>query len=158
MVGFFDYSAAGDVGESVPDLPATGTFLAGCSTREWQALQEHSTVEIVARDANLIRQGERDRDIFIVLAGSFAPTDGGPVSGNRVRLLPGDVFGEIAFFDGLPRTSTVVALEASRIMRIRYQAFEALAASEPVLARMLLMDLGRAMASRLRVAGAEESQ
>jgi CRP/FNR family transcriptional regulator, cyclic AMP receptor protein len=156
MTDFFDYAAAGDESESGPDVPAEGTFLAGCSSREWRTLQQHSTVEVVGRGEALVRQGDTDRSLFIVLTGAFAPSLAGTNS-SRVRLRPGDVFGEIAFFDGLPRSSTVVALEESRVMRIRHEAFEALSASAPALARTLLMDLGRALAGRLRAAQAGDS-
>ncbi|KRA38204.1 MULTISPECIES: Crp/Fnr family transcriptional regulator [unclassified Nocardioides] len=157
MVDFFDYSVAGGDPEPAPATAAVGTFLESCSAREWRVLQQHSTIEVVKRGQVLVREGEQDQSLFIVLAGALAPRIAGVPDGARAQMVPGDVFGEVAFFDGRPRSSTVVAVEDSRIMRIRYEAFEALSAGEPVLARTLLLDLGRALAGRLRAAEAREA-
>jgi CRP-like cAMP-binding protein len=156
MTDFFDYAEAGDPDRSGPDQVAAGTFLVGCSPREWQALRQHSSVEIVGPGQTLVRQGEVDRSLFIVLAGSLAARLDGRADKTLDPMLPGEVFGEVAFFDGLPRSSSVVALEESRVLRIAYDSFESLSASEPALARTLLMDLGRALAGRLRAAEARE--
>lgn len=56
------------------------------------------------------------------------------------------VLGEAEFFTGLPRDSDHRAHTDGELLRLSYDAFEALAAREPRLARDLLMDLGRRLA------------
>ena len=63
---------------------------------------------------------------------------------------PGAVFGEIAFFDGAPRSATVTARQAVELMLLPHTAFDRLAAWHPRIARELLLDLGRVLAHRLR--------
>lgn len=151
---FFDYTLAGDTSLSEPADQSVGTFLGGCSEREWRVLQRHSTIEVLSAGQALMNQGDTDQSLFVVLAGELSAAVPGVSHADRPRMLPGDVLGEVSFFDGQPRSAAVVATEESRIMRIRFEAFEALSASEPALARTLLMDLGRALARRLRAAEA----
>jgi CRP/FNR family cyclic AMP-dependent transcriptional regulator len=156
MSEFFEYSRAGaSVADTPASAPVRAGFLSGHDEREWRVLREYSTVEIVHRGESLITAGERDRSILIVLSGVLQAVvarsraaESGDTTGGLLRA--GDVFGEVAFFDGLPRSSTVVAVEDARVMRIRFEAVEPLSAREPALARALLMDLGRALAGRLR--------
>jgi CRP-like cAMP-binding protein len=60
----------------------------------------------------------------------------------------GSVFGEQSFFDGCP--ATVRALSDGELRSLTPEAFEVLAAREPDLARMILLDLGRILSLRLR--------
>jgi len=60
------------------------------------------------------------------------------------------VFGEQAFFDGLPRSASVRALSDGEVRSLTREAFAVLAAREPELARALLLDLGRILSLRLR--------
>jgi CRP-like cAMP-binding protein len=51
---------------------------------------------------------------------------------------PGDVFGEIALLDGLPRTANATAQEASLLLVIQRSAFLSVLESEPTLARHII--------------------
>ena len=62
------------------------------------------------------------------------------------------VVGELAFFDGLPRSATLMAETEVEAVRLDPAAFERLAADDPDLARMLLLDVARILALRLRMA------
>jgi CRP-like cAMP-binding protein len=92
-----------------------------------------------------VREGERDRAVYIVLSGRLEALVDPPAP-----IDAGTVFGEIAFLDGLPRSSTVRAVEDGEALRLSYAAFEVLAARHPELGRAILLDLGRIVASRLR--------
>jgi CRP-like cAMP-binding protein len=63
---------------------------------------------------------------------------------------PGTVIGEVAFFDGRPRSAGVRAVTECELFRLSFEAFEVLAAREPALGRAVLLDLGRILAARLR--------
>jgi CRP-like cAMP-binding protein len=60
------------------------------------------------------------------------------------------VFGEMAFFDGAPRSASVYALEQVEVLALHQDAFELLAAWRPRIALKLVMDLGRVLSLRLR--------
>jgi CRP/FNR family cyclic AMP-dependent transcriptional regulator len=77
-----------------------------------------------------------------------------------IRFRPGDTIveavatvGEAAFLDGRPRAVNVRALTHGELLRVSHEAFEALAARDPKLARLILADLGRILSARLRAAG-----
>jgi CRP-like cAMP-binding protein len=143
---FFDYAQAG----AEPAAPS-GVILAGCSDREWAALQRHCTREVVRAGDALVRRGALDRSLFVVLRGTLAAqVPGRSAAGPPIE--PGAVIGEVAFFDGLPRSATVVALTDAEVLHLTLDGYEALAASEPALVRRLVMDLGRSLAARLRAA------
>jgi CRP-like cAMP-binding protein len=148
VTDFFDYpgTAAGGGGARA------GVILAGASDREWAVLQRHCGREVVRRGHVLVRRGEIDRSLYVLLTGALAAQ----VDTADRPIRPGEVIGEVAFFDGSPRSATVVATEDSEVLHLTFDGYESLAASEPALARRLLMDLGRALAARLRSAEAGE--
>jgi CRP-like cAMP-binding protein len=71
-----------------------------------------------------------------------------------VVLERGDLFGEVAFFDGQPRSADVIALEPSEVLILTPAAFERLRVSCPRLALHLTLDLGRILGERLRASEA----
>ena len=74
--------------------------------------------------------------------------------GRALRTLgPGDYFGEISMIDGRPRSATVTALEALKVMAIPHQDFEAVVDEDPEVARRLL----KTLCARLREAEARAS-
>src|SRR5262245_58491645 len=102
-----------------------------------------------------VHAGEVDRSFFIIWHGSFevlVPTDDGP---QRVRVLePGDLFGEVGFFDGLPRSADVVALEDAEALVLTQTAFQRLRLTHPRLALRFVLDLGRVLGERFRASDA----
>jgi len=100
----------------------------------------------------VIRRGEVDRALYIVLDGSLETrlTEGRAGKGPAVPFPAGSVIGEIGFFDGKARTATVTAMSDGEMLRLSFESFRALAVSEPDLAQAMLLDLGRILAIRLR--------
>lgn len=125
------------------------SFLQGLTPREWSKILSFTEVRNFASGDALVATGEEDNSFYILTAGSAQILQGSTVIG----MIPkGSVFGEVAFFDGLPRSATIRALEPGSAVRFSRAAFDDLAAWEPVLARRILCDLGRALAMRLRAA------
>ena len=60
--------------------------------------------------------------------------------------------GELAFFDGSPRSATLDALTDVQVVRIDIDCFSQLSEAEPALAHAMLLDLARILALRLRMA------
>jgi CRP-like cAMP-binding protein len=74
--------------------------------------------------------------------------------GSRPCPEPGDLFGEVGFFDGLPRSADVVALEESEAFVLTQAAFQRLRLTHPRLALRFVLDLGRVLGERFRASDA----
>lgn len=74
--------------------------------------------------------------------------------GRELRTLgPGDYFGEISMIDGRPRSATVTAVDAMKVLAIPHQDFEAVIDADPDFARQLL----KTLCARLREAEARST-
>lgn len=73
-----------------------------------------------AKDEHIVKEGEASRELFIVFFGLAGVRKGEEL---MAKLWPGDLFGEIAFLGGGPRTATVSALEDSEIFRCEAAEF-----------------------------------
>jgi CRP-like cAMP-binding protein len=122
--------------------------------------EAHLEVVLQYTQARLYESGEfavheGDLSFFIISRGSFevlVPTDEGP---QRVRVLEaGDLFGEVGFFDGLPRSADVVALEEAEALVLTQAAFQRLRLTHPRLALRFVLDLGRILGERFRASDA----
>jgi len=139
----FDYSA-----ETQTQIPG---FLSRLYEDEVARLLTYLQERRYAPGEYAIHTGDTDRSIFVVTSGSFesiSPSRRGP---QRSRLFnTGDVFGELAFLDGLPRSADVRAIDASEALVLSTAGFEHLRLSEPRLAFEFILDLGRVMSLRYR--------
>jgi CRP-like cAMP-binding protein len=121
----------------------------------------YTQARLYARGEFAVRHGQKDRSFFIISRGSFevvVPSDQGS---RRARILEaGDLFGEVAFFDGRPRSADVIALEEAEALVLTEGAFQRLRLTHPRLALRFVLDLGRILGERFRasdaVAGAGE--
>jgi CRP/FNR family transcriptional regulator, cyclic AMP receptor protein len=126
-------------------------FLADLHEADVAVVLEYTQARLYAPGEQAVRTGERDRSFFVISRGSFevaVPTADGP---RRVRVLePGDLFGEVGFFDGRPRSADVVALEESEALVLTQAAFQRLRLMHPRLALRFVLDLGRILGVRFR--------
>ena len=77
---------------------------------------------------NLIRQGERGREFFVLLEGEVGVfRDGKPIQARG----PGDFFGEIALVSNVPRTATVTAQTPVRMLVVTDRDFKHLLEQSP---------------------------
>jgi CRP-like cAMP-binding protein len=130
-------------------------FLADLHEADQAVVLQHTQARLYAPGQYAVRRGEVDRSFFIISRGSFevlVPTHG---VDQRVRMLePGDLFGEVGFFDGLPRSADVVALEESEALVLTQAAFQRLRLTHPRLALRFVLDLGRILGERFRASDA----
>lgn len=143
FASYFDYS-----GEAAVDPPPAdgAVLLPNLDDAGWDRLIAHTQVSRFAQGNIVIAAGARDRTLYIVADGviELEAADG------PIRLESGAVIGEMPFFDGRPHAVAVLARTDVDLLGLSPDAFDVLAAREPVLARMLLMDLGRILSLRLR--------
>jgi CRP/FNR family transcriptional regulator, cyclic AMP receptor protein len=93
----------------------------------------------------IVREGETDRFLYVIVSGSAAVTR----KGRRIRgLHVGDFFGDLALLDGGPRSATVTAVTDMTLMVLSPREMEPVIRAEPGVALAML----KAMAGRLRTA------
>jgi CRP/FNR family transcriptional regulator/CRP/FNR family cyclic AMP-dependent transcriptional regulator len=130
-------------------------FLADLHEADLAVVLQYTQARLYAEGEFAVHDGEVDRSFFIIARGSFevlVQTDDGP---QRVRVLePGDLFGEVGFFDGLPRSADVVALEDAEALVLTQAAFQRLRLTHPRLALRFVLDLGRVLGERFRASDA----
>lgn len=103
-----------------------------------------------AAGATIQKHGETGRGLWLVEAGDVMICrfgEGGDVTVYAV-LGPGDLFGELALFAGVPRQVDAVAESAATMVEISPARIDGLLESEPDFARWLL----RSLATQLRLA------
>src|SRR4030095_11870111 len=90
-------------------------FLADLHESDLAVVLQYTQARLYEAGEYAVDKGDVDRSFFIISRGLFevlVPTDAAP---RRVRVLePGDLFGGVGFFDGLPRSA-----EGSRSRRLR---------------------------------------
>jgi CRP-like cAMP-binding protein len=76
---------------------------------------------------------------------------GDGISMGRVALVEaGSILGEVAFFDGGPRSATAWAVDGCEVAAMTLDQFREFGKTNPDLARELVFALGRILATRLR--------
>jgi len=104
-------------------------------------------------DQVLIRQGDRSTDLFIVVSGRFSVTDDkGKDEFVLAHLESDDVFGEMSFLDGSPRSATVKSEDEGVVHVLSREAFMNIFGADPMMGARMLKNLGELLAMRLRAA------
>jgi CRP/FNR family cyclic AMP-dependent transcriptional regulator len=135
---FFDYPTD-------PRPPSQLTFLPGRPDEDLRRIARHADRIRFSAGEMVLRLGDRDRALYIVLSGELEALVDPPAP-----IEAGTVFGEVAFLDGSPRSATVRAVTDGEALRLSFEGFEMLAARHSELGRAILLDLGRIVAARLR--------
>ena len=146
MIGPFR-SAASEAREDSADLP----LMPEATASDWAKVFAHAEPLRVAAGLAVLQAGEEDRGLYLITEGTLGVRLPRGESAFKTIEAPA-VVGELAFFDGLPRSATLVAETDVEAVRIDPAALDRLAADEPGLARALLLDIARILALRLRMA------
>jgi CRP-like cAMP-binding protein len=115
-------------------------LFADCTRKQLRAVAAISRVVELPADTVLTRMGEPGDAFFIILDGS-AGVDVPPRK--RTRLGPGSFFGEMSLLDGEPRSATVRAETAVRLLVIQRLNFQELLREVPDLVHKILVTLTR---------------
>jgi CRP/FNR family transcriptional regulator, cyclic AMP receptor protein len=139
------------VAEEAREDSADLLFMPDATATDWATIFDYAQVREVPAGLALVQAGEDDRALYLLTEGSLA-----------VRIPRGEtafksidapsVVGELAFFDGAPRSATLDAITDVQVVRVDMDAFERLSEAEPALAQTMLLDLARILALRLRMA------
>ncbi|MBT3787022.1 MAG: cyclic nucleotide-binding domain-containing protein [Alphaproteobacteria bacterium] len=148
-MGLFDYPKSSEMAQRMLD---EFTFLGEASSDDWDIIRAHVETKNFGAGEKLVRYGEIDTSFFILTEGTVEivveQSDGEPhVLSNIPK---GSVFGEIAFFDGQPRSATILSRVSGSAMKISRENFNKLSQTHPKIANLILFDLARILALRLR--------
>lgn len=138
--------------QAVQSLNTEDAFRARLNGEQWRTVGQYLTQHDIRQNEMLIKQGDTDRTMYFLAAGSLQVfISGGPPGSSRLVILrPGSVVGEPALFMAGPRTANVEAMTASTIFALRGPRLEELAQRSPALALELIRAAGAVMAVRMR--------
>lgn len=106
---------------------------------------------VYRKDDPIILKDGTGRDLFVIKNGSATAADNWDDDVVPLAIFAeGDVFGEMSFVDGSPRSATVVANEDSEVYRMSFDRFESLMEEKPGLAARFLMGFMRVLVRRLQ--------
>jgi CRP/FNR family transcriptional regulator, cyclic AMP receptor protein len=120
---------------------------------DWSLLFGFTDIRMTRAGEALIRRGESDRTLYFVLRGELeiiVQSIDGHTMGRVARVGAGAVLGELAFFDGGPRSATAWAVTPCEVAAMSPDHYAAFASANPGLVRAFLFALGRIVATRLR--------
>jgi CRP-like cAMP-binding protein len=105
----------------------------------------------VSAGETVLERGSPDQALIILEGGQLVATlpaeDGGTMV--LARFLPGAIVGEIAFFNGTPRTANIVAETDCQLRRVTREALNRMAQTDPETVIMFQNHLARLLALRL---------
>ncbi|HEV8143158.1 MAG TPA: cyclic nucleotide-binding domain-containing protein [Methylomirabilota bacterium] len=125
--------------EKIRHLQKVDIF-ADCTRKQLKAVAAISRVVEVPTGTMLTRVGEPGEEFFFILDGA-AMVD--VTRRKRIRLGPGEFFGEMSLLDGEPRSATVRAETDMRLLVILRRNFQSLLTEVPELTRSILVVLSR---------------
>ena len=133
-----------------PELPAIG-FVADMGAEERRLLSSYGEFIPAHKDTEVIRQGDPQDSLFLVIAGSLHVS---AVVEGRTTLLgtlhTGDMLGEVNIFDPGKASATVSAIEFSQLWRIDRQMLEDFLNENPMEGEMVLIQICTQLSRRLR--------
>jgi len=123
------------------------TLFEGLTDEQAQACLAKSTMIECQPGDRVIKKGNVAKNLFVLLEGVLEVRDGA----NTIAFLePGDVFGEIAFLIGRPRTMDVIAAGAGvKVISLSDSVIRKMIDDEPEIAAKLLLNISRMLCTRL---------
>lgn len=125
------------------------SILAGLERSEADLFLSEATLIQARTGDRILREGERDETLFVMLSGIAEVTQSGAPN-KPVRVMgAGDTFGEIGFLINVNRTANVTARVPSEVLVLSSEFLKRFLRKEPVIAAKLLFNLSRMLAGRL---------
>jgi CRP-like cAMP-binding protein len=132
-------------------LTSSSGFLSNLHEDEIKIVVGFGQMRRYLPDEYAVRAGDPGRALFIIMNGRFQVLVPSPRGFDRANdLSAGDIFGELAFFDRLPREADVRAVTNAEALIMTPEGFERFRLREPRLAILFVLDLGRILSTRFR--------
>jgi CRP-like cAMP-binding protein len=126
-------------------------FMPEATATDWAKIFSVAEVLEVSEGLALVQAGEDERALYLLTEGTLGVRMPREETAFKTIDAP-SVVGELAFFDGRPRSATLDAVTDVEVVRLDQEGFERLADAAPELAHAMLRDLARILALRLRMA------
>ncbi len=126
---------------SIEELLARVPIFAPLSKKQLAELARLVVQRQFARGQVLIREGDTDAALYIVVSGQVSVTKRGTAGGTDLHLQtlgPGSFVGEMTLLDGSPRSATVTALVATDCLVLTRWVFNTTLRSDPLIAVAML--------------------
>jgi CRP-like cAMP-binding protein len=151
MMGAFDELKDSLPKPVVPGFPRMGQdekmdrlqrvpLLEECTGRQLREIARITEVQELPAGTVLTRVGEPGEDFFLIVDGAARVEVPGGKTG---RLAPDEFFGEMSLLDGGPRSATVTAETAIRLLVIKRRHFATLLREAPALTLKICSTLAR---------------
>ncbi len=126
-------------------------FLADLSEADLEKVFSVGEVQEFAAGDTILTEGDQDTSIYILLEGEAAVLIAGKSGWLKVATLaPGSLFGELSFFDQMPRSARVSVVTVCSVLKITESSFQRLRAENSNLALAFVMELSRILSLRVR--------
>jgi len=133
-------------------MPSLTPLLANFSHDELALLSSFGDSRSYAEDEILIRQGEENDHLFLVLKGRLdVLQDMDGINKKVATLEPGDSLGEVSVFDPGPASATVRSSGESEVWLISSDGLDRLHSASPKVAYRLLRRITTCLSKRLRM-------
>ncbi|MBM3498138.1 MAG: GNAT family N-acetyltransferase [Armatimonadetes bacterium] len=104
------------------------------------------------RDQRVFVEGDPGQELYVVVEGEVQIVADRESRQVLASIGPGEVFGELALVDGLPRSAGATCAQDSTLLVLQASDFRQLTARHPAIGRTVLLNLCRTLSSRLRAA------
>jgi len=132
-------------------LIGTCAFFSNMEAEEVEAFLRQCKSEVAEEGEIIFHKGEEGNDMYIIVSGKVVVLSGGDEKRN-LRLGKGDVFGEIAVIEGIPRSASIRAEEISSLLTVSRSILEIKA---PILKAKVLANVAHQIAIALLKANEE---
>ncbi|RZJ06431.1 MAG: cyclic nucleotide-binding domain-containing protein [Haliea sp.] len=135
--------------DAIGALDARDALQCKLNLEEWKLLAPYLSVRFLKTGDPLMREGDDDRELFILADGELEVSIQGSVI---ATLKPGTVVGEGTFFSGQPRSATVTPSLPGVAWGLNWEKFDQMSRKQPGLAIDLVKGLAAVLAIRMREA------
>jgi len=127
-------------------------WLGSFSWKEIEIFSWYVDVFRVAAGTPIFHEGGKDASLCLIVEGSVQIVKEDAEARKKILsvITRGKTVGEMALFDGEPRSASAIAAEATTIMMLTKGSFDRLLRELPGLAAKLLLVLGKLLSQRLR--------
>jgi len=128
-------------------------ILTGLSDDALQLILDKSEQETYPRGAVIIREGESNNRLYLILSGSVnvCKNLGQPGEVELATLADGEFFGEMCILDCQPRSASVQVVQLARILSFSSLVFWKLHEANPGEYGVVILNIARDLSRRLRL-------
>lgn len=138
--------------KTLEDLIKSVEIFNGLDTRDINKVLKVATGKKFETDAVVFREGDQGDCFYLIIEGKVRVSKS--VSNDKIEevaiLSAGDYFGEMALFDGEPRSASVVAIESTKLLEVKNSQFIKIIMSDENFSRKVLWAFCSTFAKRLR--------